>query len=200
VFVPATTIDAQGRALNANALASPQLGRVLGLTNTGDGRQHAEIIEGAAALPLGGMLNVSYTHNQSRDNTTFGCCLARTSTTFTAIKSDPRLLSDSWSPSDIDFRHKIVVAGSLPTAWGLRIGGRYVGTNGRPFSATVNGDINGDEATSNDLAFVFDPANASTPAAVAASMRKVLDNLDNVARDYLRANLGHIAVSRRRSG
>jgi hypothetical protein len=76
---------------------------------------------------------------------------------------------------------------------GFRIGGRYVGMNGRPFSATVNGDINGDEATSNDLAFVFDPANPSTPAAVAASMRKVLDNPANVARDYLHDNLGHIA-------
>ena len=50
----------------------------------------------------------------------------------------------------------------------------------------MNGDINGDEATSNDLAFVFDPANPSTPAAIAASMRKVLDNPRNVARDYLR--------------
>ena len=193
VFVPSTTVDAQGRTLNANALASPQLGRVLELTNTGDGRQHAEIIEGAAALPLGATFNASYTHNQSHDNTTFGCCLARTSTTFTAIKGDPRDLAGSWGPSDTDFRHKVVVVGSLPTAWGFRIGGRYVGMNGRPFSATVNGDINGDEATSNDLAFVFDPANPSTPAAVAASMRKVLDNPANVARDYLHDNLGHIA-------
>jgi len=58
----------------------------------------------------------------------------------------------------------------------------------------VNGDINGDEATSNDLAFVFDPNDASTPPTIAASMRKVLDNPSNVARDYLRANLGHIAA------
>jgi hypothetical protein len=65
--------------------------------------------------------------------------------------------------------------------------------NGRPFSAVVNGDINGDEATSNDLAFVFDPNHATTPPAVAASMRKVLANPQNVARDYLRENLGHIA-------
>jgi len=57
----------------------------------------------------------------------------------------------------------------------------------------VNGDINGDEATSNDLAFVFDPDDPATPAAVAASMRKVLDNPRNVARGYLRENLGHIA-------
>lgn len=65
--------------------------------------------------------------------------------------------------------------------------------NGRPFSAVVDGDINGDEATSNDLAFVFDPNDPSTPSAIAASMRKVLANPENVARDHLRDNLGHIA-------
>jgi len=193
VFVPATTIDGQGRTLNANALASPALGRVLELDNVGEGREHAAIIEGDAALPFRATLTASYTYNKSLDNTTFGCCLARTATTFTAIKSDPRDLSGSWGPSDTDFRHKVVVAGSMPIAWGIFLGGRYVGANGRPFSAVVNGDINGDEATSNDLAFVFDPDDPATPAAVAASMRKVLDNPRNVARAYLRENLGHIA-------
>jgi len=193
VFVPAATIDAQGRTLNANALVSPSLGRVLELVNTGEARQHAEIAEAHAALPLGALMDVSYTHNVARDNTTFGCCLGRTSTTFTAIRSDPRDLSGSWGPSDTDFRHKLVFAGSLPIGWGVQLGGRYVGSSGLPFSAIVNGDINGDEATSNDLAFVFDPNDPATPSAIAASMRKVLDNPRNVARGYLRDNLGRIA-------
>jgi hypothetical protein len=193
VFVPASTIDAQGRTLNANALASPTLGRVLELTNTGEGRQHAAILEAAASLPLGATATASYTYNRALDNTTFGCCLARTSTTFTAIKGDPRDLSSSWGPSDTDFRHKLVAAGALPLGWGIQLGGRYVGMSGRPISAVVNGDINGDEATSNDLAFVFDPNDPTTPPNIAASMRKVLDNPRNVARDYLRSNLGHIA-------
>src|SRR5262249_49366699 len=142
VFVPAATIDAAGRTLNTNALASPALGRVLELTNTGDGRQRAAIVEAVASLPFGATMNASYTYNTALDNTAFGCCLARTSTTFTAIKSDPRDLSGSWGPSDTDFRHKIVVSGSMLARWGLLIGGRYVGSNGRPFSAIVNGDIN----------------------------------------------------------
>jgi hypothetical protein len=194
VFVPAATIDAQGRTLNANALVNTQLGRVLELVNTGEARQHAEIAEAHAALPLGATVDASYTHNVARDNTTYGCCLARTSTTFTAIASDPRDLSGSWGPSDTDFRHKLVVAGSIPIGWGMQLGGRYVGASGLPFSATVNGDINGDEATSNDLAFVFDPNDPTTPASIATSMRKVLDNPHNVARDYLCDNLGRIAA------
>lgn len=193
VFVPAGTIDAQGRTLNANALASTALGRVLELTNAGEGRQHAAILEGSAVVWRGASVSASYTYNRSYDNTTFGCCLARTATTFTAIRSDPRDLSGSWGPSDTDFRHKVVAAADIALPWGLRLGGRYVGSNGRPFSAVVNGDINGDEATSNDLAFVFDPDDPATPPAVAASMRKVLSNPKNVARDYLRANLGRVA-------
>ena len=69
--------------------------------------------------------------------------------------------------------------------WGILVGARYVGANGLPFSAVVNGDLNGDESTSNDLAFVYDPDDPSTPPAIAASMRKVLANPRNVARDYL---------------
>ena len=193
VFVAPNTIDAQGRTLNANALASPSLGRVLELTNTGEGRQHAAILEAVASLPRDAVLSGSYTYNNAEDNTTFGCCLARTSTTFTAIKGDPRDLSGSWGPADTDFRHKFVIAGSMPLVWGFRVGGRYVGANGRTFSAIVNGDLNGDEATSNDLAFVFDPDDPSTPAAIATSMRRVLENPNNIARDYLRENLGRIA-------
>ena len=193
VFVPAATIDVQGRTLNANALASRTLGRVLALTSVGRGRQHAGIVEADVQLPRGSLVHASYTWNRALDNTTFGCCLARTATTFTAVQSDPRDLSGSWGPSDTDFRHKLVLAGALRMPWGVLLGGRYVGSTGRPFSAVVNGDINGDEATSNDLAFVFDPDDPNTPAAVAASMRKVLANPKNVARRYLRANLGHVA-------
>ena len=110
------------------------------------------------------------------------------------MPSDPRDLSGSWGPSDVDFRHKVVVAGVLPPVLGFRLSGRYVGSTGRPFTAVVNGDLNGDESNGNDLAFVFDPDDPATPADVAASMRKVLANPDNVARDYLRANLGRVAT------
>lgn len=193
VFVPANSIDAAGRTLNANALANPQLGRVLELTSIGRASEHAAIAEATVTLPRDARLEFSYTFNRASDNSSYGCCLARTATTFTAITSDPRNLATSWGPADLDFRHKLVLAGTLPTWLGVRVGGRYVGSNGRPFSAIVNGDINGDEATSNDLAFVFDPDSPSTPKAVADAMRRVLANPRNVARAYLREHLGHVA-------
>lgn len=193
VFVPATSIDAQGRTLNTNALADTRLGRVLELTSVGRASSRAAIVDASWRIARDASVDVSYTRSSARDNSTFGCCLGRTATTFTAITGDPRQLSTSWGPSDLDFKHKLVVSSVLPRVFGIRVGARYVASSGRPFSAIVNGDLNGDEATSNDLAFVFDPDNASTPAAVAASMRKVLANPNNVARKYLRENLGRIA-------
>jgi len=193
VFVPANTIDAQGRTLNARALQHPELGRVLELTSTGRATQRAAIAEATMTLPHESRVDASYTYNRAYDNSTYGCCLARTATTFTAIKGDPRDLSGSWGPADTDFRHKAVLTVVAPTFWGIGLGARYVGSNGRPFSAIVNGDINGDESSSNDLAFVFDPNDPSTPPAVAVSMRKVLSNPKNIARAYLSENLGRIA-------
>ena len=193
VFVPASTIDAVGRTLNANALANSQLGRVLELTSIGRASQHAAIAEATVMLPRDSRIALSYTFNRASDNTSYGCCLARTATTFTAITSDPRNLATSWGPSDLDFRHKVVVAATFPTWLGVRVGGRYVGSNGRPFSAVVNGDINGDEAPSNDLAFVFDPDAPTTPKPIADAMRRVLSNPRNVARNYLHHRLGQVA-------
>ena len=180
--------------MNTNALAKPQLGRVLELTNSGEATDRAAIADATLELSRGTRVDASYTLNSAYDNTTFGCCLARTATTYTAITGDPRDLSGSWGHSDTDFRNKVVITGTLPRLWGAHIGVRYVSTSGRPMSAVVNGDINGDESTSNDLAFVFNPDDPSTPAAIAAAMRRVLDNPQNVARDYLRANLGRIAT------
>ena len=194
VFVASTTIDAVGRTLNSNALANPQLGRVLKLENTGKATDRAAIVDVAITLPRSGRIDGSFTYNRAYDNSTFGCCLGRTATTYTPVQADPRDLSGSWGPSDTEFRNKAVLSAVAPTFWGVQLGARYVGSRGRPISAVVNGDINGDEATSNDLAFVFNPDDPSTPPAIADAMRRVLANPRNVARDYLRHNLGKIAT------
>lgn len=193
VYVPAGTIDALGRTNVRNALKVPQLSRVIELQHTGEGNQKAATFEIDTRLPAGGSFYAAYTWNRTRDNATYGCCLARTATSFTAIPGDPRDLSTSWGPSDTDFRHKIVAVATSPVVAGFRLSARYVGSTGRPFSFVVNGDINGDEANANDLAFIFNPDDPGTPANVAASMRRVLANPDNVARDYLATHLGQIA-------
>jgi hypothetical protein len=193
VFVAANTIPATGRTTARFAYKHPEFTHVLELVSTGRARSRAAIVDGSLALPRGGQVHGSYTFNRTRDNSTFSCCIARTASLLTPVKSDPRDLSGSWGPSDYDFRDKVAAYADVPVGWGLALGARYVGVSGRPFSLTVNGDINGDDYSGNDLAFIFDPDDPSTPPDIAVSMRRVLANRNSVARDYIRHNLGRIA-------
>jgi len=193
VFVPADKIAANGAKNPArDAVKTPELGKVRELVGIGEARQRALVLEAGLRLPRVSSLNLSYTLNESRDNSSYNCCAPGTAMN-TAVAGDPRDLSRAWGYSDFDFRHKIVAYGALPAVWGFRLSGRYIARSGTPVSLVVGGDLNGDGTSGNDLAFVFDPDDPNTPADVAASMRKVLDNPDNLLRDYIRDNLGRIA-------
>jgi hypothetical protein len=204
VFVPLDSIarrapnNPQGAgALTRLSWADPNFSRVLELRGAGRGDQRAAIVDGTLRLWRDGFVQGSYTYNRTRDNTSYNCCIA-VSASFTPVASDPRDLGGSWGPSNTDFRHKAVAFGALPTLAGFRLALRYVGLSGTPFSAMVAGDVNGDDPNNaNDLAMVFDPATPGLDSAVAAGMRSVLANPDNVARGYLQENLGRVA---RRNG
>ncbi|WP_396221264.1 hypothetical protein [Gemmatimonas sp.] len=193
-LVPSNSIAAATGITDVrNASRDPRFARVLSLESGARAEQVAFTGEVAyeRAERVSGTLG--YAWSRARDNSTFGCCLARTATTFTPVVDDPRDLRQAWSASDVDARHRIVGTVQLRAPFGVTISARYVGTSGRPFSLVVDGDINGDEANGNDRAFLFDPGDPKTPADVAASMRRVLGNPDNVARRYIAAHLGEIA-------
>lgn len=192
VFVPAPRITAQGRTNNADTRVHADLGRVLELVGSSRLEQRSVVLQGTVDLPRRSSVALSYTRNSTRDNSSFNCCIAITST-FSPNTGDPRRLDASWGPSDNAFRDKVVVTALLPAVWGFRVTGNYVGISGRPYSLIINGDVNGDGTATNDLAFVFDPDDPATPADVAVAMRRVLDNPENRAREYIRANLGRIA-------
>lgn len=197
VFVPAESIPVkspQGAgAVTRLSWRDPAFSRVLELRGDAEADQRAFVLDGRVRLWREAFLQGSYTYNASRDNSSYNCCIA-VSASFTPVRSDPRDLSGSWGPSNTDFRHKVVLFGALPEAWGFQLSGRYVGISGTPFSALVAGDVNGDDPNNNnDLAMVFDPQDPRTSATVAAAMQAVLDNPRNVAGDYLRDHLGQIA-------
>jgi hypothetical protein len=201
VFVPPTRSRAPTRRAPARARASP------GPTPTSRACSSSAATGAATSAPpwwtarSGSGATASCrgrTPTTARATTpSYNCCIA-VSASFTPVASDPRDLSGSWGPSNTDFRHKVAAFGSLPSWRGVRLSARYVGLSGTPFSAMVAGDVNGDDPNNNnDLAMVFDPDAPGVDPAVAAAMRRVLANPDNVARDYLRANLGRVA---RRNG
>lgn len=195
VWVPAASIpSASGITDVRNASANPAFARVLSLESVGEARQWS--VTGELAVAPSRWLNgtMAYAYSRATDNSTYGCCMARTATAFTAIREDPRDLASAWGPADGDLTHRITGTGNLSLPFGLNVSARYVGSSGRPFSLVVDGDINGDEATGNDLAFVFDPNDASTPPEVATSMRRMLADPRNAARHYLARTGGQVST------
>jgi hypothetical protein len=189
VFVPASSIPANGQTNSVNSRANPAFARVLEFRAGAGLTQRAVIIEASTSPWRDAQLGGSVTLNETRDNSSYNCCIARTAS-FTPIQSDPRDISTAWGFSDNDFRHKVVAYGQLPSFWGVRLSGRFVGQSGSGFHLLVNGDVNGDDHNNNDLAFIPDPNSPTTDPEIAAAMRRLLDNPGNYARDYIRANAG----------
>lgn len=198
VFVPASAINpATGAVPAVQGRQFADLGRVLELESDSRLRQRAVVVDAQLRLPYGAEIGGSFTWNRTRDENSYNCCIAITSV-FTQVASDPRV--PTWGFANNDFRHKIVAYGALPTLAGFRLSGRYIGQSGTPVSFTVFNDLNGDDvgggssfANQNDLAFLFDPDAAGTQAEVATAMRNVLNNPQNIARGWMRENLGRIA-------
>jgi hypothetical protein len=195
VFVPANTIPANGQTNNVFSRKSPLVGRTLILTNGAKLRTATMIVDADIRLPKGGGINVSYTWNDAKDNTSYNGNVANTST-FRPIKSDPRSLSEV-NYSDNQFRHKLVLYGVSPTWKGFTLSSRFSGISGTRYSMTVAADINGDfvgqTGSRNDLAFIFNPNSPELPQKLREGMTTALNNPNNRAAEYLRANLGTIA-------
>lgn len=195
VFVPAASITPSGITNNVLGRKTQEVGRVLMLTNGANLEQKAMILDASFRYLKDGYINVSYTLNDTKDNTSYNGNVANTST-FRPVKSDPRDLSQMVY-SDNHYRNKLVVYGTTPTWQGFSLSGTFRGMGGSRYSLTVDADINGDfvggPGNDNDLAFVFDPNHANTSPTVKASMEKILNNPDNRAKDYIVESLGKIA-------
>jgi hypothetical protein len=195
VFVPANTISARGQTNNVLNRRSPLVGRTLLLTNGAKLRTASLILDAEARLPRGGAFTASYTLNDSRDNTSYNGNVANTAT-FRPVKSDPRSLSEM-NYSDNHFRHKVVLYAVSPVVKGFSLNARFSGISGTRYSLLVNADINGDfvgqTGNRNDLAFVFDPNNPSTPENVRTDLNRLLNESDSRAKDYIRESFGRIA-------
>ena len=197
VFVPAASITATGGRNAVLARPFPQFQRVLELRSDAGQHQKAVFVDASLRLPRNGSISGSFTVNQTRDNSSFNCCIAITSV-FTPVPGDPR--TASWGASGTDFRHKLVLYGATPEIKGFQFSGRVIGQSGSPWSATVAQDINGDDVgagssfgNQNDLAFVFDPSSAGLRTGFADSLRLVYANPSNIGARYLRGTVGRIA-------
>jgi hypothetical protein len=195
VFVPASTIPANGATDWTKGRKSTELGRVLELESTGILNQLAVVVDASMKIGTDGYFSVSYTKNDTKDNSSFNCCVANTST-FRPVVDDPR--DQTVAYSDDQFADKLVISGASPTYKGFQLGAILNGVGGTRYSFMVGGNksINGDFNLTNDLAFVFDPNSPSVPAAIRTGIQGLLDNPDVVesVKTYIRENVGKVAA------
>jgi hypothetical protein len=194
VYVPSSAI-VNGAADWKQGRISDKFGRVLELNSKGKINQFAVVIDGSYRYFKDGEVSLSYTWNQSKDNTSYNGNVANTATLSLPVKDDPRDLS-RMSYSDGQFRHKVVLYGSLPTFYGVSVGVRYSGIGGTRYSLLAGGNINGDfVSNTNDLAFVFDPNSPATATNVATGLQDLLNNPEasQSLKDYITKYAGKIA-------
>ena len=176
VFVPLNTMPSNGQGNWLQGRISDKLGRVLELTSKGKINQFAVVVDGTYQYFKDGDISVSYTYNDTKDNTSYNGNVANTATLSLPVKDDPRDLS-RMSYSDNQFRHKLVIYGSLPTFYGISVGIRYSGIGGTRYNLLSGANSNADfVAGANDLAFIFDRNNSAVPQNVRDGITAVLNN------------------------
>jgi len=108
---------------------------------------------------------------------------------FTSTTGNP--LDVQWGRSGYDSRHQISynLGYNLYDAVRINWNGRF--SSGSPFTPMVAGDVNGD-GYSNDRAFIFDPATATSPTA--ASAMKTLLASGGPAQECLSQQIGKLAA------
>jgi hypothetical protein len=195
VYVPADKIGTNGTLNWQDSRKDAGLGRVLELNPDGILDQITFIADAEWRIGNGGYVSVSYTNNSTKDNSSYNCCVANTST-FLPVKDDPRALNYGYS--DSQFRDKILVSGATPVVLGFQLGATFNGQGGYPFAFhayRAGTSLNGDFNEQNDLAFLFDPNDPKTDPALATALKAWFDNplVSQVAKDYYKENVGKIA-------
>ena len=107
--------------------------------------------------------NFGYTFADSRDNSSFSCCISSTFEFETPTSGLHNFLGDpgdelvgSWGPADFNRKHTFVLSGIADLPAGFQVSGIWRTFSGRPFTPVVDGDVNGDGEDDNDRVYIID--------------------------------------------
>lgn len=176
VYVPLSSMPSNGSGDWLQGRISNKLGRVLELNSDGKVNQYALVVDASWQYYRDGDVSVSYTYNDTKDNTSFNGNVANSATLSLPVKDDPRNLS-KMTYSDNQFRHKVVVFGTLPTFYGVSVGVRFSGIAGTRYSLLSGANTNADFVVgTNDLAYIFDNKGSGTAQNVKDGLNTILNN------------------------
>jgi hypothetical protein len=199
--VPTEKVTGDGRPRHTAALANPRFQNVFLINNTSKGYQYSLSAQLQRSWSNGFFATLAYNYGQSRD--------VNSGTNTTALSGwefnpTPGYSNDQFlSYSVWDLRHRVVGNISYRKEWlgwmATTVSVFYNGQSGEPFSYMVNGDLNGDGAFGNDVAYIpkhkseilLVPASATdtrTPDQIWNELNSFIDR-----DDYLREHRGQYA-------
>ncbi|HTE29550.1 MAG TPA: carboxypeptidase regulatory-like domain-containing protein, partial [Chryseolinea sp.] len=196
VYVPAASLTAGSKLTDYNqSRAYTDFNQIRMFTNTPWASTFKAVsVEVAASFGKGGQIAASYTRGEARGTPNYD-------------NGDPRNANMNvgysyWDYSTYarngfsgeDQKHKAVLMILSPSFFGFNISSSMVYYQANRFSAFVNIDANGD-GNVNDLAFVYDPSDKNTPAAIATGMTDLLAKTSPQFRKYLLDNMGQFATN-----
>jgi hypothetical protein len=197
VYVPANTLSNTTSTsylpVLANSRISSNFNQVRYFTNTSWASKYFGAVVEAAAQLKDGYLSVSYARGKATGTPPYDSGDPRNAN-FSVASSYWNYASygKNWC-SDGDQRNKLVILFLSPTFYGFSISSSFQAFQSSRFSAYVNKDVIGESNDGVDLAYIYDPNSASTPAAIQTGMQALLQKTSPEFRKLLEENFGKFA-------
>jgi len=198
VYVPASTLNNSTSTsylpVLANSRIAPDFNQVRYFTNTKWASKYfGAMIEAAAQIGRDGQFSLSYAKGKATGTPPYDNGDPRNSNfSVGSTYWDYPTYGKNWH-SDGDQPNKLVALFLSPTFYGFSISSSFTAWQANRFSAYVNKDIIGETNDGTNLAYVYDPNNPATPAAIASGLKSLLQKTSPQFRQYLMNNFGKFA-------
>lgn len=199
VYVPASTLTNTSSTsylpVLANSRISANFNQVRYFTNTKWASQYlGAVVEAAAQFGKDGYFSLSYAKGKAQGTPPYdngdprNANFSVASSYFTYADYGKNYYSDGDQPN------KIVALFLSPTFHNLSISSSFQAYQNARFSAYVNKDVIGEANNGTNLAYIYDPTSASTPANIVTGMNTLLQTTSPEFKSYLQKNMGKFAT------
>ena len=103
----------------------------------------------------------SYTHDNTKDNYSRGCCTTGTAIGEPRVFGNPNNFNNQWGPGEFQRTHTLVLSPTFNLPWGFKTSAIFRMVSGTPWTPRYNFDINGD-GQANDRLYVPLPQEIAT--------------------------------------